>query len=404
MWSTIVLSGLALFASLSSWNLYTLSNRFMATASLYLEDSADQVLLPFQVSPHQRAVVVHHLQHSDELLKQDELLHWGRRTYQPNRVLCAVPTTWNHSSHKIKRLQETWGPYCDKLLFVVAQTDHVHPNQNVTVGEVLVVNMTMSSDPSQRNIWNKVHNMWTAIADRYIDEYEWFLKVDDDTYLFVDHLRGFTQYYNPNIPRYFGHTILYRWKKANIVFNSGSAYVLSKEALRRVAPKLRNMPVRKGGQPRDLCQDEGGSGDDTAIAVCLKDIGIMPDNTLDAQGRQRFFTFQLHHHYTQKRDDEESWFWKYKPQITGTQENCCVAQEEIIAAHQYKKEKDDEHFYKLHEKALASRNHTYSVPPKPSWFWYDEDKLDFKVDEWRNSLDPKTAGSKGFQGYTDLVD
>lgn len=365
---------------------------------MYFEDG--NVLLPLQDTEQQ--VVVHHTQHSDSILKQGELDNWGRRTYQPNRVLCAVPTTWNASSHKIQRLQETWGPFCDKLLFVVAHTDVVPPHKNVTggVGEIMVVNMTMSADPSQRNIWNKVHNMWTAIADKYLEEAEWFLKIDDDTFLFVDHLRGFTQYYNPNIPRYFGHTILYRWKRSNIVFNSGSAYVLSKEALRRVAPKLKNMPVRQGGQPRDLCQDEGGSGDDTAIAVCLKEIGIMPDNTLDHNGRQRFFTFQLHHHYTQTRDDEDSWYWKYKPMITGTQENCCVPEEEIIAAHQYKKEKDDVHFYNLHEKALASRNHTYSVPPKPSWFWYDEDRLDFEVDEWRNSLDPETTGSKGFQGYS----
>lgn len=105
---------------------------------------------------------------------------------------------------------ESWGPFCDKLLFVVASEHLQPPPRNVTVGEVFVVNMTRSADPRERNIWNKVHNMWSSISDLYLEEYEWFLKVDDDTYLFPDHLRQFTQYYNPNIPRYFGHAIMVR--------------------------------------------------------------------------------------------------------------------------------------------------------------------------------------------------
>jgi len=389
----IAFFSLALFASLSSWNLLKLTS-FLPSDVLYGYGNEVPVDETFQ-----QQVVVNHVQHTDNILKQDELRHWGQRTYQPNRVLCAVPTTWNHSYHKIDRLQKTWGPFCDRLVFVLDANDHIPPADNVTVGEILVVNMTRSSNPNARNIWTKVHLMWSAIAAQYANDAEWFLKVDDDTYLFVEHLRGFTQYYNPNIPRYMGHTIMYRWKTANIVFNSGSAYVLSREALTRVAVKFNTMPTRRPGDVRDLCHDEDGSGDDTAIAVCLKEIGIMPDNTLDEYGRNRFFTFQLHHHYTQKRDVESSWFWKYKPKITGTEENCCVPEQEIIAAHQYKLEKDDYRFYELHEKALASQNHTPSVPPKPSWFLYDKDALDFEVDEWTNSLDPQTRGSKGFEGY-----
>jgi hypothetical protein len=185
------------------------------------------------------------------------------------------------------------------------------------------------------------------------------------------------------------------------VFNAGLAYVLSKEALRRVSVKFKTMPVWQPGDPRDLCHDESGSGDDTSIAVCLREIGILADNTLDAQGRQRFFPFQLHAHYTHKRDDEESWFWKYKPRDVGVETNCCVP--EVIAAHGYGNDaRDDEEFYKLHEMALRTRNITHdihaSIPPKPSWFLYDKEALDFEVDEWRNSLVAPSYRTK-WRGY-----
>lgn len=344
---------------------------------------------------HQRQI--HHVQRSYEILKQDELKHWGLHTYYPNRILCAVPTTWNYSAHRIRRIQDTWGPLCDTLIFAVA-SEHKKPI-NVTVGEILVVNMTRSASPKDRNIWEKSHLMWRAVADKYINKAEWFLKVDDDTFLFPDHLRGFTEFYNPNIPRYFGHTIMHRWKNENIVFNTGLAYVLSREALLQLAVLLRNMPSWKPGLPVELCHDRKGAGEDSSISICLKNVGIIPDNTLDQQGRQRFFPFQLQAHYSHKRDDEESWFWKYKPKIVGTEENCCVPKEEVIAVHGYKRIGDDEEFYKLHAQALASRNHVAPIPPKPSSFWYDKELLDFEVDEWHNSLAAAETAAK-FTGYT----
>lgn len=358
----------------------------MAPVDLVKNEDAPSVL---------NATDVHSIQHSYGLLKKDELKHWGRYTYKPNRVLCAVPTTWNDSAHRIERIQKTWGPRCDILVFAVASEYEIPAN--VAVGELLVVDMTRSASPQDRNIWEKTHLMWRAVADKYLDNAEWFVKVDDDTFLFVDHLKGFTQYYNPQIPHYFGHTILTHWKSINIVFNAGLAYVLSREGLERVAVKLRNMPTRKRGMPEDACHDQKGANEDTAMSMCLHDVGINPDNTLDSKGRQRFLPFQLESHYTHKRDDNESWFWKYKPMITGMEENCCVPPEELIAVHGYKNnDKDAERFFKLHEMAVASKDYIPPVPPKPSWFWYDEDLLDFEVDEWRNSL---AVNRNRFTGY-----
>lgn len=192
----------------------------------------------------------------------------------------------------------------------------------------------------------------------------------------------------------------YRWKNDNIVFNAGLAYVLSREALSRVSRTLKTMPIHSNG-PRDLCQDESGSGDDTAIAVCLGELGILAENTLDEKGRQRFFPFQLHAHYSQERDDEDSWFWKYKSKRVGVMENCCVPDAEVIAAHGYGNSKqDDVNFYELHAKALATRNHVASIPPPPQSFLFDKEDLDFEIDKWLNSLSahegrPKFAGYEG---------
>ena len=283
------LRSLVLFSSmicsvLWCWTLLETSSHLGPTTAENHDDALNEASDPRGVN-----VTVHGIQHSYNLLINDELKHWGQYTYEPNHIMCAVPTTWNHSAHRIRRIQKTWGPLCDILVFAVASEYDIPTN--VTVGELLVVNMTRSASPKAGNIWEKTHLMWTAVADMYIDKADWFVKVDDDTFLFVNHLKKFTQYYNPKIPRYFGHTILNYWKSLNIVFNAGLAYVLSREALERVAVKLRNLPTWKDGMPYDACQDREAAPEDATMAICLHSVGINADNTLDAQGRQRFLPF-----------------------------------------------------------------------------------------------------------------
>lgn len=357
------------------------------------------IIVPKSLVATPESRTVHGLEHTYDVLRENELDEWGNIVYAPNRILCAIPTTWEYSLYRIERIQRTWGPLCDILVWAVASEFPVP--KDITVGEILVVNMTRSAKPEDRGIWEKTHLMWQAIAKKYQYHAEWFVKVDDDTFVFVEHMRQFTRWYNPSIPRFFGHTVYFRWKINNIVFNAGSCYIMSRESLSRLAVILGRMPVWKGGH-RDLCVDRDQAGEDTNMAICLRDLGISPDNTLTQEGGIRFLPMTDRVLYGLDRAKKnDSWYWQYKPEITGNKKECCAPRNEIIAIHGYKGEaKDDEKWNELQEYASTSTG-SDRVPPEPSAFLYDKDLLDFEVDEYRNSL-PYKDKFPAFTGYAAL--
>jgi len=64
--------------------------------------------------------------------------------------------------------------------------------------------------------------------------YDWYLKADDDTFIFDDNLRLFLADKNPNDPVTFG----YHFKGRGGYLSGGAGYVLSKESLKRLSSKL----------------------------------------------------------------------------------------------------------------------------------------------------------------------
>jgi len=70
----------------------------------------------------------------------------------------------------------------------------------------MIVETTYGDNPKLRNIWEKSWRTWSKIHDQYLDRADFFLKVDSDSYLGVENLRAFLQYFDPNEPHYLGHT------------------------------------------------------------------------------------------------------------------------------------------------------------------------------------------------------
>jgi len=216
------------------------------------------------------------------------------------------------------------------------------------------------------------------------------MKIDDDAFLFVNNLKRFVQFYNPMVPHYLGHTLIFRWEE-NIIFNSGIAYALSKASVQKLAPLLRNMPKLEEQRivNRDRCMDRKGAGSDTSVGICLRSIGINPDNTLDENYGQRFLTFRRESHRDFGRE-KESWYWKFKHEKTGQYQTCCA--DEVIAAHEYKGTgKYFENIFDKYEKEEQATKYDegmIKLPPKPTPFLYHSE-IPFKIHEYRNIISKK---------------
>jgi glycoprotein-N-acetylgalactosamine 3-beta-galactosyltransferase len=61
---------------------------------------------------------------------------------------------------------------------------------------------------------------------KYNNKYDWYLKADDDTFVFVDNLRLFLNDKNPNLPVDYGYD--FKVKVEGGYHSGGGGYVLSK--------------------------------------------------------------------------------------------------------------------------------------------------------------------------------
>ena len=100
--------------------------------------------------------------------------------------------------------------------------------------EFLKVHLRTAQSERYTNIWEKSRKTWHHVGTHHIEDAEWFLKIDDDTFFSPSNFKGFARYFNPNKKWYLGNTLMHLWKDRSIVFNAGSCYARSRGALRRL--------------------------------------------------------------------------------------------------------------------------------------------------------------------------
>lgn len=85
------------------------------------------------------------------------------------KILCMILT--QPLSHKTKAIhaKNTWGRKCNKLVLLSTEND--------TEIETFSINGTESRDI----LWEKVKNGLKQAYKKYYDDYDWFLKGDDDS-------------------------------------------------------------------------------------------------------------------------------------------------------------------------------------------------------------------------------
>lgn len=189
------------------------------------------------------------------------------------RIFCWIMTHAKNYNARTVYVNNTWARRCTKYVFVVGQTD-------VKMSVPLVqLNMT----EGRNHLTQKTVLAFTHIYTHYLNEADWFLKADDDTYIIMDHLKDFLRDKDPNDAVFFGQTFKSLWKNPHSLsyFSGGAGYVLSREALRRFGEEAPS----KSSCPKD------GTVEDYDISSCLQKIGVKLGNSSDSLGRNRFNCF-----------------------------------------------------------------------------------------------------------------
>ncbi|XP_030377723.1 glycoprotein-N-acetylgalactosamine 3-beta-galactosyltransferase 1-like [Scaptodrosophila lebanonensis] len=205
----------------------------------------------------------------DQRKKQQKAAALGTKLFNETRVLCMVLTNPQMHKNRALHVKRTWGTRCNKLLFMSTKVEKDLP----------IVALNVTEGYSQR--WGKTRESFQYVYKNYFNEYDWFLKVDDDTFVVMENLRAFLYAYTPTVPVYFGSK--FRSKNKIAYMSSGAGYVLSKMALKLFA-------TRAYGNGR-LCRNQSYGNPDVELGRCLKNVGVVAGDSRDERGIERFFPF-----------------------------------------------------------------------------------------------------------------
>ena len=177
-------------------------------------------------------------------------------------------TSPSNLATKAAVVKDTWGRRCNKLLFFSSQTNSSFPAIGLNVLE------------GRTHLTAKTMHAFAYIYRHHLNDADWFIKTDDDTYVILENLRYFLSSQNSSRPVSFGQHFVYK----DYQYHSGGAgYVISKEALIRYGEK---------GNNSNLCSPDGGS-EDLVFGECMKNLGVQIGNTTDSLGRSRFHCFEV---------------------------------------------------------------------------------------------------------------
>ena len=203
------------------------------------------------------------------------------------KVLCFVETCQKNLMSKALAVRETWGKRCDKTIYISDSVDTSFPT--ITLSGVL---------PGHEQLWSKTALTIIYLAKNYADQFHWFLKADDDTYVIVENLKAFLALHSPEKLRFFGK----RFKMFGGYNSGGAGYVLGREALKRMAAALNSK--------NPACSPIASKmAEDVATGKCLASAGVHPGNTLDRNsGKELFHSFSLS---MEVSEDPPKWMYSY---------------------------------------------------------------------------------------------
>lgn len=194
------------------------------------------------------------------------------------RILCLVVASPLHS-HAI-HIERTWGKRCNKLLFMGSQAS----GKKVNIKE------------RHTNSWAKTRAHLQHVYQHYYGEYDWFLKVPDDTYVIMENLQHLLQDYTPEMPIYFGSN---DWEQMQQGYVSGAAgYVFSKAALHRF--------MNLGHGNGNLCSNRNYGIEHVEIARCFRNAGVIAGDSRDETGLPRFLPIPPYAKETNNNNSHEA--------------------------------------------------------------------------------------------------
>lgn len=153
------------------------------------------------------------------------------------------------------------------------------------------------------------------------------MKIDDDSYFIPSNLRKYVREkgWSPDEAHYFGHIV---WPTQDTTIISGVCSAFSRKSIIKMTERYKSMRSeygdRKNFKSHGQCVDRDGATEERVTARCLRDVGILAEETIDDQNREFVLPLGIPFTVTYKRKPTStSWYWRFKPHTRGDEDKCC---------------------------------------------------------------------------------
>ncbi|XP_075163755.1 glycoprotein-N-acetylgalactosamine 3-beta-galactosyltransferase 1-like [Haematobia irritans] len=258
--------------------------------------------------------------------------------FNNTRVLCWIMTKPENHLTKAIHIKDTWGRRCNKLLFMSSQEDAV------------LQTIALPVEEGRQNLWHKTNLALKYIYDNHLNDADWFLKADDDTYVIMENLRYMLYPYPSEAPLYFGCKLMQFIQQGYM--SGGAGYVLSKSSLEKFATTAYNN--------NQVC-NHTFKEEDIQLGKCLENIGVIAGDTRDDEGKERFIPLTPN---TVIPNNLSKWYPKLVYHAMNEKVNCCS--DHAISFHYI----EPDEFYVMEYLLYSLRpfgmfeNATLRLPPK----------------------------------------
>ncbi|KAL4217575.1 Transferase [Mactra antiquata] len=194
------------------------------------------------------------------------------------RILCLILTVEENIETRARVVNNTWLKRCNLHYFVLRTENRSLDVINTPFGE------------TRQNIVRKVWFAFRYIYDYHLNDFDWLLKADDDTYVIVENLRKLLETEKSTKPSYLG----FHFNKfiRSGYMSGGAGYVISRRAL----TQFFEIGIKNGLCPILQNEDDPENSEDIETGQCLNISGVSVINSLDDEGRERFHPYPVDRH------------------------------------------------------------------------------------------------------------
>uniref|UniRef100_A0A914DVJ7 N-acetylgalactosaminide beta-1,3-galactosyltransferase n=1 Tax=Acrobeloides nanus TaxID=290746 RepID=A0A914DVJ7_9BILA len=215
--------------------------------------------LPLLITPNSKEIGINR---NEYILDSEE---------NPGQVTFSDVIDVDHDDPKIVRKQKMF--------------QHMHEDTDISKiikeNESGLPTVDLNLTEGRNMLWAKTKAAFKWIYYNELNDYDWFLKADTDSFILLENLRFMLLAYSRYDPVYFGCKFRPYTKQGYM--SGGAGYVLSREALRKFVEEALPDPKK--------CRQDGNGPEDVEMGRCLENVGVIAGDSRDSTGKHRMLPF-----------------------------------------------------------------------------------------------------------------